>query len=153
MTDLVIYYSRTNNTKIASQTIANKINGNIEEIKDNKDRKGWIKYLIGAYDAIKQNETNISYNKLNLKEYNTVYIGTPVWASKPAPAINQFIKENDFTDVNVITFATMGSSGGESTTKIMNDVITKKGGKIIKSFAIAVKNEDIEKLTLDAISD
>lgn len=153
MTNLVVYYSRTNNTKLVAQTIKNEIGADLLEIRDKKNRSGPIGYVLGAIDAFREKDTSIEYEKTDLKKYDTVYIGTPVWAAKPAPAILEFIRENDFGGVNVVTFVTMGSSGDETTLNYMNHRIISGGGKIRKSFAIAAKNNDIQELTIDALRD
>lgn len=153
MTDLVIYYSRTNNTKIAAKTIAQEKNAEILEVRDKTNRSGPIGYMIGALDAIINKKTSIEYPKKNLKEYDIIYIGTPVWAGKPAPAINEFIKENDFGGVNVVSFCTMGSNGDKSTIEAMNYLLQTRGGKIKRSFALAVKRNNIHDLVLKAIKE
>ena len=150
--DLVIYYTRTNKTKEVAETIKEEKNAEILEIKDKTERAGALRYLKSAVDAVRNKETSITYDKVNLADYDTIYMGTPVWASKPTPAIIKFIEENDFTGTNVVTFATMMASGADATVKNMNEMIKNKGGNIIKSFAIATKNNDIKKLTKDAIN-
>lgn len=151
--DLIIYYSRTKNTKEVSQIIAEQKDAKLVEIRDKKSRKGILGYAIGAVDSVIGKKTSITYEKLDLSEYDTVYIGTPVWASKPAPAVIQFIEENDFSNTTVVTFATMSSNGGDSTVKVMNDKIQSKGGKIKRSFSLALKGKDIKELVLDALKD
>ncbi len=153
MKNLVVYYSRTNNTKLVAETIRDEIGADLLEIKDKKNRSGPIGYVIGAVDAFREKHTSIEYEEVNLKDYDTVYIGTPVWAAKPAPAILEFIRENDFGGVKVVTFATMGSSGDETTINFMNHRIISGGGKVKKSFSIAVKNNDIKELTVAALRD
>lgn len=154
MTDLVIYYSRTGNTRTVAQIIAEQKNAQLLEIKDRKNRSGPIRYLQGAFDAMRNKTTNIEYKAVNLMDYDTVYIGTPVWASNPTPAINEFVEQNDFTGVNTVVFATMMSSGGDATTRNLSGDITNKGGNIIRSFSLAIKKDtDIKKLTLEALND
>lgn len=154
MTDLVIYYSRTDNTRKVAEVIAQEKDAQLLEIKDKKNRSGPIRYLEGAFDAIRNKTTNIEYEAVNLMDYDTVYIGTPVWASNPTPAINEFVEQNDFTGVDVVVFATMMSSGGDATTRNLSGDITNKGGNVIRSFALAIKGDtDIKKLTLEALND
>lgn len=150
MSDLIMYYTRSNNTKTVAEIIANKVGGDLLEIIDNKKRNGPIRYLTSLIDVSRDNPTTVTYHKVDLNQYDTIYVGTPVWMSKPAPAINKFIEENDFTGLDVVTFATMASSGGESTTSIMNEEISKKGGNVIKSFAVTAK-EDMKTQTLNYI--
>ena len=151
MTDLVVYYSRTQQTEIVAQTISDELGAKLIEVKDQKNRDGSIMYMKAAVDAMRNADTDIKYDDVNLADYETIYIGGPVWASKPTPAVRKFIAENDFTDCNVITFATMMSSGDKPTLDIMNSEIKAKGGNILRSFAIATKDTDDKKLTLDAL--
>lgn len=153
MSDLVVYYTRTELTKKVSQVIAKQKDAKLLEVVDKQNRQGAFQFMKGALDAMRNKKTEIEYETINLDDYDTIYIGTPVWASKPTPAIIKFIEQNDFTNHDVVTFSTMTSNGGESTTNIMNESIKQKGGNIIKSFSIITKNTDIEQLTNDAMND
>ena len=51
----------------------------------------------------------------NWDEYDTIFIGYPIWWGIAAWPVDGFIEENDFTGKTVIPFATSSSSGlGES---------------------------------------
>lgn len=153
MTDLVVYYTRTNKTKMVAEKIAQMKNADMLEIIDKKDRSGALGYIGGAISAVRNSSTPIEYDVKDLSKYDIVYLGSPVWASKPAPAIREYIEQNDFSDVNVITFVTMMASGEKPALEIMNDMIQKQGGNVIKSFAIITKNTDIDELTQKAIEE
>ncbi|AWX32343.1 flavodoxin [Methanosphaera sp. BMS] len=153
MTDIVIYYSRTKNTKKVAEVIARKYNTEILEVNDKRKRNGILGFITGGYDSLFEKDTKIEYEKLDLKDYDTIFIGTPVWASKPTPAIVQFIKENEFSGTNCVTFATMMGSGGETTINVLNNMIISQGGNVKDSFILAVKNNDIEELTNEALDD
>ena len=152
MTDLVVYYSRTNNTKKVAQIISENKNADIVEVKDNKERSGKLNFLTSAVSMMFNRNTNISYEHVNLNGYDTIYIGSPVWTSGPTPAIIEFIKENDFTNKNIVTFATYLSNNGEKTTNKMNELIKENGGNIVKSFSFASKS-NMKELTLEEIKD
>ena len=124
---------------------------NIVEIKDKTNRSGAIGFIKGTLDSMINNSTTIEPVTIDLDKYDTVYIGTPVWASKPTPAIMEFISQNNFTNKNVILFATMMSSGGEETVDIMKKLIEDKDGIVVNSFVIATKTDDITDVTLKAI--
>lgn len=47
----------------------------------------------------------------NFEEYDTVFIGYPIWWGIAAWPVNGFVKNNDFTGKTVIPFATSASSG------------------------------------------
>lgn len=150
--DLVVYYTRTKNTRMVAQVIADATGAGLLEVKDKKSRSGVFGFAKGGFDAIRGNKTDITYDDVNLQDFDTVYIGTPVWASRPTPAIVQFIDENDFSGVDVVTFATMMGDGGDSTVKMMNEAVKAKGGNVLRSFSLVTKNEDIKELTLKALS-
>ena len=76
---------------------------------------------------------------LTFEKYDNIYIGTPVWASKPTPAIMEFISQNNFTNKNIILFATMMSSGGEETVDIMKKLIEDKDGVVVNSLLLQLK--------------
>ena len=63
----------------------------------------------------------------------------------------EFISHNNFTNKNIILFATMMSSGGEETVDIMKKLIEDKDGIVVNSFVIATKTDDITDVTLKAI--
>ncbi len=44
-------------------------------------------------------------------EYDTVFIGSPIWWAIAAWPVNNFVKNNDFTGKTVIPFCTPASSG------------------------------------------
>lgn len=69
----------------------------------------------------------------------------------PSPAIIEFIKNNDFTGKNVITFATFMANGGPKTTDKMNELVKANGGNILKSFSFAASTKNIKELILDEI--
>lgn len=149
--NLMVYYSRTNNTKEVSELIAEEVGGEFLEIKDKKSRTGPIAYVLGAVESFMGKKTNIEYEKRDLTQYDTVYLGTPVWASKPAPAMLQFIEENDFNGVDVVTFATFMGSGGEATTNAMNSIIKSKGGNIKTSYGFRMTGTDKREMVAEAL--
>ncbi len=154
MSSIVIYYSRTGNTKLVADTIAEKTGAETIEIKDKTSRSGGFGYIKGAVDALRNKETEIEPELVDLKDYEEVYVGSPVWASKPTPAIIELINNTDFTDKNVITYVTLKSSGGDKTIDKMNDAIKNKGGNIKNSFMIIDNGtENIKNSTIEALND
>ena len=65
MKTLVIYYSRTGNTKFATETIAAELGADIEEVIDLKNRQGRLAFLSAGRDAISGKETKIAQTKKN----------------------------------------------------------------------------------------
>lgn len=136
MNTIVLYYSRSKKTAKVAETIAENISADIVRIKDTKDRSGPINYLKASIDALREDKTDIEPSRVDLTKYGLVYIGTPTWAGKPAPAIITLIDNNDFRGKDVILFATMGSQGGKKVIERMREKVEARGARMITSFII-----------------
>ena len=80
MKTLVVYYTRTGNTKFAAETIAAELRAEMEEVIDLKKRRGRLAYLPSGRDAIEGKETEIAQTSRNPTDYDLIIIGQPVWA-------------------------------------------------------------------------
>ncbi len=143
MKTIVLYYSRTKKTYRVANTLAKEVSADIVEIKDLKNRSGPLNYINASVDAMRENKTNIRPSTVDLSEYGLIYIGTPVWAGKPAPAIITLIDKCDFQGKDVILFATLGGSGGRNTIERMKEKIEVRGGRMVTSFLIKTAGKKI----------
>ena len=89
----LFYYSKTGNTeKIASmieeKIKENKVNIEMIEIQPVKHPS----FLRGGYTAFREKELPIINTDLNMKPYDLLIVGSPIWAGKPAPFIKAFLK-------------------------------------------------------------
>ncbi len=91
MKALVVYYTRTGNTKNVAESIAKELDCDIEEILDNKKRTG----LIGSAGAYlnPKSPTTIKDMKTDPKGYDIVIIGTPIWWYTCTPAVNAYLNK------------------------------------------------------------
>jgi len=115
MKSLVVYYSRTSITKRLAEDIASKTSSDIEEIKSKVNYSGKIGYARGGKDAITEKIVELEELKYNPQDYDMVYLGAPVWASRAANPLISYLKQNEGKFKNVKFFMTAGSSGFEST--------------------------------------
>ena len=141
---MVLYYSRTGKTAITANAIADKISADIIEIKDLKGRKGFIGYMKAALDARSMKTTPIEPNTVNVTDYDTIYLGSPVWAGKPAPAINTIIKNSEIRGKDVILFVTLGGNNYENVMDSMSKEVQAEGGNVIKTIAVTKSGNKTE---------
>jgi flavodoxin len=134
MKALVVYYSYTGKTELVAKAIAGETGADLRKVEEANQKTGAAVYLFGGMAASQDKFAEIKPVDFSLDGYDTVFVGTPVWASKSAPAINTFISQADFKGKDVIAFSTMGGKNGAL--KNLTDKIEKKSGKIIGSFAI-----------------
>lgn len=90
---LIVYFTRTGNSKKIAEQISIKLNCEVDEIIDQKKWKGIRGFLKGGLNSICEKTTKISYVK-NPKDYDILIIVSPVWATKVPPAIRTYIVEN-----------------------------------------------------------
>ncbi|MEE0902524.1 MAG: flavodoxin [Methanobrevibacter sp.] len=135
MKSLVVYYSRSNITKKLAENIANKINADIEEVIPKVNYQGKIGYARGGKDAITEKIVELEALKYDPQDYDLVYIGAPVWASKAANPIISYLKQNEGKFSEVKFFMTAGSSGFESSFEQME----KYSKKPLKTLALTTK--------------
>lgn len=119
MKTLVVFYSRTGNTKIVADKISKILNADIEEIIDKKNRKGILGWLRSGRDSTLKKTAEIEFWK-NPIDYDLVIIGTPIWAFSMAPAIRTYLSENKFN--KIAFFSTSGGSEGEKIFKEMEKI-------------------------------
>ncbi|MEO0076815.1 MAG: hypothetical protein ABIK19_04045 [candidate division WOR-3 bacterium] len=100
MNFLIVYYSRTGNTKILAELLAADLKKllsdknstvAIEEIKDLKKRTGFWNWLIAGRDALKKKLTVINSPKYQIVNFDMILLGTPIWAGTLSPAIRTYI--------------------------------------------------------------
>jgi len=73
-TTLIVYYSRTGNTRAISESIKDTLGCDIQEIKDLKDRSGISGFIGGMIDVRENPTTDISPKEVRLENYNLLII-------------------------------------------------------------------------------
>ena len=146
MKTLVVYYSLTGKTKLVSQVIAEALNATLLEIKERRPIPIPLVYLVGGFTAMINRGSKINPIDIDVKQYETIFIGSPVWNSRPAPAINSFIYQTNFEGRSIIPFFTMAGDNSEKALANITAKIEKSQGKVAGSFAIKshrVSDEEI----------
>lgn len=120
---LVVYFSASGNTESAAGYIAKATNGDLFELEPKdpytdddlnwRDESSRVNY---EHDNESARDIELVSSAVdNWDEYDTVFIGYPIWWGIAAWPVNSFVKNNDFTGKTVVPFCTSTSSGlGES---------------------------------------
>ena len=120
---LIVYYSASGNTEEVANYIASATGGDLfeivpTEIYTDADLNWTDDDSRVSREHDNEEERNVplvSDTVDNWDEYDTVFIGYPIWWGIAAWPVDGFIKANDFTGKTVIPFCTSASSGlGES---------------------------------------
>ena len=146
---LVVYYSRTGNTRKVSEDLAKRLGADIEGITDLRKRSGFWGYMKAARDAMKKKTTEIGETVKNPAEYDLIIAGTPIWAGKMAPAVRTYLMKFSVSIKSAAFFTTAGGSSPEKTLAGMKEIIGKDPVATASFLEKELKDEKIysDKLT------
>ena len=120
---LVVYFSATGNTKAAAQRLAQEFNADLYEINPE------VPYSAADLNwRDKQSRSTIEMNDKssrpaikgrceNIADYDTVWIGFPIWWYTAPTIVNTFIEAHDLSSKVLNVFATSGGSGVSGSAK------------------------------------
>lgn len=114
---LVAYFSCSGTTAELSKRIANIVNGDLFEIKPEIPYTladlNWVdKHSRSTLEMENESSRPAIANKLsNMKDYDVVFIGFPVWWYIAPKIINTFLESYDFTQKIIVPFCTSHGSG------------------------------------------
>jgi|GEM_PF-48339 len=116
---LVAYFSASGNTETVANTIADELNADlfelIPETPYTSDDLNWTdsgSRVNAEHNDPSKQDVKLTKNAVdNWTDYDTIFIGYPIWWGAAAWSVNDFVKNNDFTGKTVIPFCTSTSSG------------------------------------------
>jgi flavodoxin len=123
MKSLVVYYSRSGNTRFVAEKIAQEMNGDIEEIIDKKRRKGPLGFVIGGFDATRGKVTEIEEIKKSPRDYDLLIVGTPMWNKRITPAVRTYLENNNVSEKKVAIFCTSQGSKSDRVFKTLKEIM------------------------------
>jgi flavodoxin len=147
MKTLIVYYSRTGNTRVTCEALRKELGCDILEIKDLKSREGGWGFFTGAVGSLFNTHTKIDPVQPDLASYGAVIISGPNWAGRPATAIRTFIAKNKFDGKKIVLFSTTNVFEKEGSQNKAKKLVLQSGGQIAGYFQIAVTEKlDGEKI-------
>lgn len=136
MKKLVAYFSATGTTKKLASNLATAANADLFEIKPT------VPYTDADLDWTNSNSRSTVEmkdvnsrpeieNKLdNIDDYDTIFVGFPIWWYVAPHIINSFLEQYDLSNKTIIPFATSGGSNmGETNRYLQNSC---KGAKLLE---------------------
>ncbi len=125
---IVIYYTRTGNTEAAAEAVRDEFDCDLQEIKDLKDRLGITGFIGGMIDVKRNKVAEIKPEALDLSSYELIYVCSPTWGMRLAPAVTTFMNLADFKNKKVFMIVTATGKMVDKTFKTVADEIRAKGG-------------------------
>lgn len=137
---LVAYFSASGVTAKVAERLSEAIGADLYEIEPQvsytKADLDWMDKT--SRSTIEMNDQTsrpaISGKRDNMGDYDTIFVGFPIWWYVAPTIINTFLESYDFTGKTIIPFATSGGSGmGKTNEKLLPSCIGAKlvDGKVL----------------------
>lgn len=149
---LVVYYSATGSTKAVAETIADTSGADLFEITPvdpyTSDDLNWTddnsRVSVEHNDESKRDVPLIKTTPDNWADYDTVFIGYPIWWGIAAWPVNNFVKGNDFSGKTVIPFCTSTSSGLGQSGNLLADMAGTGDWQDGERFSSSASSSNVE---------
>lgn len=140
---LVAYFSASGVTQRLAKTLASAVGGDLHEIQPKapytSDDLNWQNK--NSRSSVEMNDKSsrpeIVDKVDNMEQYDTVFVGFPIWWYVAPTIVNTFLEQYDLSGKTVIPFATSGGSGMGKTNEYLKNscegAILKEGKRFSPS--------------------
>ena len=113
---LVVYYSQSGTTEKVANIIQKKTGADIERIETVNPYSGDMGAIAGAFMGERRDGKfrDLKPMKAKVADYDTIYVGYPIWAGTFAGPMHSFVKTADLKGKVIVPFCTFGSGGNTS---------------------------------------
>ena len=137
MKNLIVYYSLTGNTKFVAKKIALNTDSKLLELKYDDDSFNYnktLQYIIGSFQALFHYKPRLKDFDIQNNKYDTLFIGTPVWAYGMAPTVRSFLHSKNIKVNKYVLFSTFKGNKGQAFLQMKKylpeeKIISRKGFK------------------------
>lgn len=135
---LVVYYSRSGHTALASSYLANQLHADLRAVEAfdySLGLAGWVNAMAdGGLD-----DAWINPAWMDLAPYDAIYLGTPIWRGCPAPPAWEFVRSNMFPGKKVVLVTTSRGSWKQSAIELLGREIVRRGARSFEHRPLARK--------------
>jgi flavodoxin len=132
---LIVYLSRTNNTKAIAKIIHENVGGTLVPLELVNPYPEDYKTTVAQ--VAKENETEflppLKTKIDNIEEYDVVFVGFPTWGMQLPPPMKSFLKQYDLRGKTVVPFNTNGGYGIGSTFSTVKELCPNS--KVVEGFS------------------
>ena len=138
---LILYYSRTGNTKMCCETLQKELGADLIEIKDLKNRDGGWGFFTGALGSMFNVHTKIEPLHPDIAPYSTIIIASPIWTGTLSTAIRTQIDKNRWDGRRVMLFTTTNAAEKEKYIEKGKARVAQRGAQVAGYCQVVVKRE------------
>ncbi|MDR3113724.1 MAG: hypothetical protein LBU09_05045 [Endomicrobium sp.] len=138
---LTVYYSRSGTTKEVAKQIQAYAGGGIFEIQTAKPYpENYDSLLKEAKKEIANGHKPELKTKIDIKDYEIIFVGSPNWWGTIAPAVSSFLSSGDFSGKIVVPFNTNGGGGAQKCFEDVKKLLPKS--TVLEGKAFSARNAD-----------
>ena len=110
---LIVFYSKSGNSKVAVSIIGQYIKCDVCEITMIEEYPRKSEEFVKIVREHLRNKTGPAINplKIKLEEYKNLFVVTPNWGNTMAPPLRTFFNTNNIKDMNVYPIMSHGGNG------------------------------------------
>lgn len=145
MKTLIVYYSKTGNTKKVAEELAGRLgaDADIEEIIDRKNRFGFLNWFRSGRDGLKKELTTIQPTSCDPSRYDLIVLGSPVWGWNMVPAVRTYFEKNKEKIKSYAFFVTSGNTPVEKIRPYFEEISGRPAAAGVGFSAKEMKDKDI----------
>jgi flavodoxin len=110
---LIVYLSRTNNTKAIAEFIHQKVGGTLVSLE--LETPYPADYRATVQQVVRENETGylppLKTKIERMEQYDFVFLGFPTWGMQLPPPVKSFLRQSSLKGKTVVLFNTNGGYG------------------------------------------
>ena len=133
---LIVYLSRTDNTKAIAEIIYKNVGGTLVAIELEKPYPE--NYQATVQQVVRENETGylppLKTKIDSIQNYDVIFVGFPTWGMKLPPPIKSFLKQYDLGGKTVVPFNTNDGYGSGSSFETVKEICPNS--KVLEVFTI-----------------
>ncbi|MCH5225961.1 MAG: hypothetical protein J1D77_08155 [Muribaculaceae bacterium] len=151
---LVLYYSQGGTTKVVAEELEKRLGADIDSVVPVEPYDPDYDSTIQRWQQELKDSIKVAIKPINvnINDYDTIFIGSPIWGGVFSSPMQSFLIDNDLEGKTLVTFATFGSGGIESATKNLKELQPNANiieGYGIRSARISKAPKEIERFLIE----
>ncbi len=126
---LIVYYSLEGNTKLVAETVKKELEakGTEADLLELKAVKAYptgkvSKYFWGGRSSVMAETPDLEMFVADMSQYDTVILGTPIWAASVAPPLRTFLRDYKLVGKKVAGFVCCAGGATEKALTQMKEL-------------------------------
>lgn len=131
----VVVFSRSGNTAVLARHIAEKTGGTLFFVQAEAYAPGLPGWINAMQDA-RSKTAVITPESIDLSEFDTVFLGAPIWLYSPAPPVWQLAGNTEFSGQHIVLFNTYNSHFEQSYIDALETLVKANGAQSFEHVAV-----------------